>query len=97
MGVRHNEAVKAKRKMKLFDRGFWFKQMRVWHWVSAAVTLSGMILFTVTGITLNHAGDIRIEPKVVEKTATLPQNLITELEGMAEAAGDAPLPAPVRT
>ena len=31
---------------------FWLKQMRQWHWISAAICLIGMLLFAVTGITL---------------------------------------------
>ena len=34
-------------------RSFWLKQLHQWHWISAAVSLIGMILFAVTGITLN--------------------------------------------
>jgi len=26
-----------------------------WHWISAAICLVGMILFAITGVTLNHA------------------------------------------
>lgn len=32
--------------------------LRQWHWVSSALCLAGMLLFAVTGITLNHATDI---------------------------------------
>ena len=39
-------------------RSFWLKQLHSWHWISAAVSLVGMILFAVTGITLNHAASI---------------------------------------
>ena len=34
-------------------RSFWLKQLHSWHWISAALSLVGMILFAVTGITLN--------------------------------------------
>ncbi|MAT34064.1 MAG: hypothetical protein CMK06_02785 [Ponticaulis sp.] len=37
---------------------FWKRQARIWHWISGAICLVGMILFSVTGITLNHAADI---------------------------------------
>ena len=43
-------------------RSFWLKQLHSWHWISAAVSLVGMILFAVTGITLNHAAQIPAEP-----------------------------------
>ena len=43
------------------SRAFWLRQMRQWHWISAAICLIGMLLFAVTGITLNHAGKIEVE------------------------------------
>ncbi|EHN76798.1 PepSY-associated TM helix family, partial [Streptomyces coelicoflavus ZG0656] len=46
-------------------RSFWLKQLHSWHWISAAVSLVGMILFAVTGITLNHAASIPAEPVTV--------------------------------
>lgn len=33
----------------------WKKQLHTWHWISSAVSLICMILFAITGITLNHA------------------------------------------
>jgi len=30
--------------------------MHEWHWISSAVALLGLLFFSVTGITLNHAG-----------------------------------------
>ncbi|MEB0160925.1 PepSY-associated TM helix domain-containing protein, partial [Pseudomonas sp. AH2 (2023)] len=53
-------------------RSFWLKQLHSWHWISAAGSLVGMILFAITGITLNHAAQIPAEPVVKEATATLP-------------------------
>ncbi len=43
---------------------FWKRQARIWHWISGAVCLVGMILFSITGITLNHAADIPATPKI---------------------------------
>lgn len=54
-----SEKVRAKKKSN-----FWKKQARIWHWISGAVCLIGMILFSVTGITLNHAADIPATPKI---------------------------------
>ncbi|NIV36045.1 MAG: hypothetical protein GWN58_43325, partial [Anaerolineae bacterium] len=34
----------------------WLGTLRQWHWISSALCLVGMLLFSVTGITLNHAG-----------------------------------------
>lgn len=60
-------------------RSFWLKQLHSWHWISAAVSLVGMMLFAVTGITLNHAAQIPAEPVTVEQTATLPAPLLARL------------------
>ncbi|MEX0298452.1 MAG: PepSY-associated TM helix domain-containing protein [Kordiimonas sp.] len=60
--------------------GFWKKQARVWHWVSGAVCLAGMLLFSLTGITLNHASKITAEPRVIETRLELPTNLLQMLE-----------------
>jgi len=32
--------------------------MHEWHWISSAIALLGLLFFSVTGITLNHAGDL---------------------------------------
>ena len=53
----------------------WLGTLRQWHWISSALCLVGMLLFAVTGITLNHAAQIEARPKVVERTATLPESL----------------------
>jgi hypothetical protein len=83
------DAGRAKRKA----RAFWLKQLHTWHWVSAAVSLAGMMLFAVTGLTLNHAASIGASPQVTRAEATLPPALIARLRG---AHGkDDPLPADV--
>ena len=51
-----------------------------------------MVLFSVTGITLNHATQIDGEPKVEELTATLPEPLLAELNRQDQGA----LPRPLR-
>ena len=74
-------------------RGFWLRTLHQWHWISSAVCLVGMLLFAVTGITLNHASKIEGTPRVDNRTATLPASLREALDGHAD--GNAPLPAPV--
>ena len=76
-------------------RAFWLKQLHTWHWVSSAISLVGLLLFAVTGFTLNHAADIEASPKTVDRSATLPASLLPQLAGPAEGAKQ-PLPAPVR-
>lgn len=72
-------------------RSFWLKQLHQWHWISAAVSLIGMLLFAITGVTLNHAGQIEAEPKVVSRKATLPPDLLAVLAKGPEE-GKRPLP-----
>lgn len=54
---------------------FWLGTLRQWHWISSALCLVGMLLFAVTGITLNHAAQIEARPKIVERKASLPDSL----------------------
>lgn len=72
-------------------RSFWLKQLHQWHWISAALSLIGMLLFAITGITLNHAGQIEAEPQVVSRKATLPPDLLAVLAKGPEE-GKRPLP-----
>lgn len=53
----------------------WLGTLRQWHWISSALCLVGMLLFAVTGITLNHAARIEASPQVTSKTAQLPPAL----------------------
>jgi hypothetical protein len=69
------------------------KQLHIWHWMSAAVSLVCMLLFAITGITLNHAESINARPVVVSRTARLPVPLLHML-ALPDAA-KAPLPAAV--
>lgn len=73
-------------------RGFWLRTMIQWHWISSALCLVGMLLFAVTGITLNHAGQITTEPLVVNYTTELPSELLRVLSEMDVEEGNAPLP-----
>lgn len=72
-------------------RGWWLKQLHLWHWMSAAISLTGILLFALTGITLNHAATIGAKPVVVQKGGRLPAPLRTLLTP-APPTADAPLP-----
>ncbi|WP_439134247.1 PepSY-associated TM helix domain-containing protein [Pseudomaricurvus sp.] len=50
--------------------------VRQWHWISSAVCLIGMLLFAITGITLNHADIIPAAISTEEINAELPQDLV---------------------
>jgi uncharacterized protein len=64
-----------------------YRTMHLWHWISAAVCLAALLLFTITGITLNHAGAIGAHPVVTSREARLPDAL------RATLAPGAPAPA----
>jgi hypothetical protein len=71
-------------------RGYWLRTLHQWHWISAAVCMIGMLLFSVTGITLNHASKIEAVPKVSHFEARVPSTVLAQLQGAH--ADDAPLP-----
>lgn len=80
----------------LKGRAFWLRQVRVWHWVSSALCLAGMLLFAITGITLNHAARIEARPQVSELEAQLPPALLEELR-REQTEGRAPVPPALQT
>jgi hypothetical protein len=65
------------------SRGIWLKHLHRWHWISSALCLLGMFLFSITGITLNHASQIEAKPTVIRKQAELPAPLREELKRFA--------------
>ena len=75
--------VAAKRRRNW--RAWWAKQLIAWHWISAGVSLAAMLLFAITGITLNHAATISAEPVVAERQGQVSANLLQPL-GRAAAA-----------
>jgi uncharacterized protein len=82
---------KAPKKALNATRSFWLKQLHQWHWISAALSLIGLLLFAVTGITLNHAAQIPAEPVTVEQTGALPAPLLTRLSAFPAETTD-PVP-----
>jgi hypothetical protein len=68
--------------------GFWRNQLRQWHWISSAVSLTGLLLFSVTGFTLNHATQIEAAPKVTTIERQVPP---AALAGLASVTADEPL------
>lgn len=77
-------------------RAFWLKQVYRWHWISSAICLAAMLLFAVTGITLNHAGQIGAEPTVTEVETNVPPDLLRRLRSV-RTKEDTPLPAEVES
>lgn len=64
--------------------------LREWHWVSSAICLIGMLLFAITGITLNHAAQIKATPQVITQEAQLPADILSAIAAPGE--DNAPLP-----
>ncbi len=79
---------------KKIRKAFWLKQLHMWHWMSSAVSLVGLLLFAITGFTLNHAADIEGEPVVAERSAQLPAPLLHAVAS-GPLEGKARLPRPV--
>lgn len=77
--------------MNLKQRFLWIGSVRQWHWISSAICLIGMLLFAVTGITLNHAAQIQVEPKITTLEAQLPAEILRQI--LVPDEEKAPLPA----
>jgi len=78
-------------KNKWTSRSFWLRHMQQWHWISAAISLVGMLLFAITGITLNHASQIDASPKTTQIEAKLPPDMLAHVK--SDSAGTkAPVP-----
>jgi uncharacterized protein len=75
-------------------RAFWLKHLHQWHWLSAAACLMGLLLFAVTGFTLNHATAISAEPQVTTRSSRLPEPLRLQLERIVASAGEPPAQLP---
>ena len=76
-------------------KAFWLKQLHMWHWMSSAVSLIGLLLFAITGFTLNHAADIEGTPVVIETSGQMPAPLLARLRAAVPDTEKAPLPADV--
>ena len=81
-------------KKRRISRGWWLRQLHTWHWISAAVSLIGMLLFAITGVTLNHADIIPATPTVTAKSGTLAPSLLRLLKPAPKASAAA-MPEPV--
>ncbi|MCH8500419.1 MAG: PepSY-associated TM helix domain-containing protein [Aliidiomarina sp.] len=57
-----------------------FGTLAQWHWVSSALCLIGMLMFAITGITLNHAQRISAQPITEVVTESVPDYFLTEID-----------------
>lgn len=67
------------------NKNKWKKQLHTWHWVSSAVSLICMILFSITGITLNHASSFESEPTEIKYEKQIPDSLLNVIKNQSEA------------
>ena len=58
--------------------------IRQWHWISGAICLVGMMVFALTGITLNHAADIPANRTVTTAESQLPEGVVDQLLALDE-------------
>ena len=77
-------------------RAVYLKQLHQWHWISSAICLMAMLLFSITGFTLNHAAQIEAKPQVTRLTNAVPEALLPELQAYAEQHADAEAPVPAK-
>lgn len=76
-------------------RSYWLKTLHQWHWMSAALSLAGLVVFAITGITLNNAAWIESTPKVQTASATMPEDVLALLAQRAQEPSEGALPARV--
>jgi hypothetical protein len=65
----------SRRRMQVYRTSHWL------HWTSAAICLAALLLFSITGITLNHASAISAKPVVTNREAQLPRPLMNLIAG----------------
>lgn len=69
----------ANRDVSRQRRSKFLQTALAWHWISSALALTGMLLFTVTGFTLNHAEDITASPETTVIETQLPAAISASL------------------
>jgi uncharacterized protein len=67
-----------------------YRTTHLLHWISAAVCFAALTLFTITGITLNHAGSIGGKPVVTTQSAQVPEELRASLAADSSSGEVAP-------
>lgn len=82
----------ADRTAQANRRAQWMRQLRQWHWISGAISLVSMLLFAITGITLNHSSAIEAKPEVATQEATLAASIVADL-AKEPTTGRAAVPA----
>ena len=73
-------------------RARWLRTLHQWHWVSAALSLAGMLVFSITGLTLNNAAWVEASPKTEQRAASVPRQLLDALPSGKEGDTRSALP-----
>ena len=73
-------------KIQVGTKPFWARQLRQWHWISSAVCLVLMLMFAITGVTLNHADLFEEGGQSVVREVALPDELHERLSRLAQGA-----------
>ena len=71
--------------MPPFLSPFWTRQFRQWHWISSAIILALMLLFSVTGFTLNHPDWFEATPSSETREMALSADLVADLAAAPSA------------
>jgi uncharacterized protein len=69
------------RYAKKVKKTSWIPLVRSVHWISSAICLVAIFLFSVTGFILNNIDVFKTEPKTFTIERTLPETLLTEIAG----------------
>lgn len=81
------EAVALKQQAK--SRAAYLKQLHLWHWVSSAISLVALLMFSVTGITLNNAGLFESKARISSGQAQLPDAVLRATLAAASSSAHA--------
>jgi len=71
-------------------RGRWLQHITRWHWISSALSLSCLLFFALSGITLNNADVFENSTaQVTHHAGTLPANVLADMR--AQKTPDLPI------
>jgi uncharacterized protein len=80
------------------SRAVWLRRLHTWHWISSAIALAGILFFSLTGLTLNHAESLESQQQSYQATRKdIPTGLVAALKddisrnGEGEAGPSEPL------
>lgn len=71
--------------MNRHSPSFWSRQFRQWHWISSALVLALMLLFSLTGLTLNNPDWFAVDPVIEERDIALSAGLQERLGDVTAA------------